>query len=496
MRQSEPVELCNEIWKASEPFLEIESIPDSLNYVMAMLFWRYVSDVWCERRAHWMKRFDGDLVMVERRLGRERILVPRGCRIASFGVQRAAPDIGERINAGLERLMEANPQKLRGVFERIDFNSERHLGRIEDRNARLRRALEGFCHEGLKFGSPEIGESKLIGLVVSRLLERFSSRDSRQKRAFYTPECVSLLMSRLLAPKKGDSIYDPVCGSGSLLKALGTEVGDRDFALFGQELNPMTHSLCRLNLLMQGVDSFRVELGDSLGSPQYLDGPTLMDFDVVVGNPPSSLKSWDRERASRDRFHRFDWGLPPKSKADFAFILHMIHCARKDGGRVGVLVSRGVLFRGGGEGKIRRRLVDENLVEAVVALPEKLFGRSSAAVMILILNRSKRSQNVLFVDASSAFVERRNRNEIDSVQIERIAAAYRNDGDVKGFSTRVSVQAIARHGYSLDLVNYFPPVAVEEPVDLASVSDEIQALEGELAEVRTRMSQCLEKLVI
>ncbi len=495
MRQLGSVEICDELWLASDPFLDLESVSESVNYVMAMLFWRYATDVWRDRTAYWKRRHEGNQAMVQRRLSRERILIPKGCTLDAFSIQRAAPDIGERINAVLDRIMAANRHKLGGVFDRIDFGSERYLGRREDRNVRLRRAIEGFCQGGFDFQISEFGDSRLIGEVVDLLLERFSFWNSRHKRAFHTPASVSRLLGRLLAPSRGESIYDPVCGSGSLLVVLGREVAGRDFALFGQEVNPMTHSLCRLNLLMQGGDAFRIEHGDSLVNPQFVSGTELMTFDVVVGDLPS-LNSWDRERGARDPYQRFRAGLPPRSRPDFAFILHMIHCARKDGGRVGVVVSRGILFRGGVEGELRKHLIEENLVDAVVAVPPKLMDRSSATVVILILRRSRRSDEVTFVDASAEFAVKKNRNEIEAVQIDRIVAAYRHGVISEGVSVRVSVRTIAKNGYSLDLENYISAVEARKAIDLESVRDEIRGLEGELAEVRTRMKHCLEKLGI
>ena len=314
-------EINDVAWRACDTFRGVVDAENYRNYILVMLFWKYVSDVWRDHRDAYLKEYKGDQARVARRLSRERFQLPDGCDFYSVHALRDKTDIGERMNIALAGIEEANKAKLEGVFREVDFNSESKLGQTRDRNTKLKLVLEDFASPKLDLRPSVVGEEDVIGNVYEYLLERFASDAGKKAGEFYTPGQVSKLLAMLLAPKKGNTICDPTCGSGSLLIKVGRQADDRDFALFGQEMNGTTHALCRMNMFLHGMDNFRIEWGDTLRNPRLIEGDRLMKFDIVVANPPFSLDKWGYDEAEADPFHRYHRGRPPKSKGD---LLHQI----------------------------------------------------------------------------------------------------------------------------------------------------------------------------
>ena len=335
------------VWRACDTFRGTIDPAQYKNYILVMLFLKYLTDLHDDKLAEYQKRYDGDAERVARAMGRERFTLPVGCDFHSLVGQRAADNLGEVINIALTGIEDANKAKLEGVFRNIDFNSESNLGQTRERNSRLKHLLDDFSDERLDLRPSRIGERDVIGDAYEFLISRFAADSGKKGGEFYTPSQVAQVLAQLVAPKSGDRICDPCCGSGSLLIRAGKQVGDDNFALFGQELNGGTWALCRMNMFLHHKDSARIEWGDTLANPKLIEGDALMKFDVQVANFPFSLDKWGAESAEADKFHRFHRGVPPKSKADYAFISHMIESAKEDGGKVGVIAPHGVLFRGG-----------------------------------------------------------------------------------------------------------------------------------------------------
>lgn len=487
-------ELNNVAWRACDTFRGVIDPSDYKNYILVMLFLKYISDVLKDRRTHYLAEFGGDKTRVERRLSRERFLLPEGADFDSLCAQRNQPDIGQRIDIALDQIEEANKAKLEGVFREVSFNSENKLGQTKDRNARLKHLLEDFNDPRLDLRPSVVGSEDVIGNVYEYLLEKFASDAGKKAGEFYTPGQVSTLLAKLLSPKKGNTICDPACGSGSLLIKVGREADERDFALFGQESNGTTHALCRMNMFLHGMDNFRIEWGDTLRNPRLVEGDQLMKFDIVVANPPFSLEKWGIEEAGADTFHRYHRGLPPKSKGDYAFITHMIETAREGTGRVGVVVPHGVLFRGAAEGRIRQNLIQENLLEAVIGLPANLFFGTGIPAAILLFNKGKTHGDVLFIDASREYQEDKNQNRLTEQQIAKIVATYRAFQTVEKYAYRATPQEIADNNYNLNIPRYVDTFEEEAEIDLDKVKQEIAGLETELAAVRKKMDGYLKEL--
>jgi type I restriction enzyme M protein len=481
-------------WRACDTFRGTIDPAQYKDYILVMLFLKYLSDVWKDKKEEYEKEYKGDAERVKRRLARERFLMPDGCDYYALYARRNEANIGELINVALEQLEDANKAKLEGVFRNIDFNSEANLGQTKERNKRLKELLEDFATETIDLRPSRVGGQDIIGNTYQYLIGRFASDAGKKGGEFYTPGEVSELLARLLAPKKGSRICDPTCGSGSLLIQVGDQVRDNDFSLYGQEMNGSTWALCRMNMLVHNKDAARIEWGDTIGSPKLIERDALMKFDVVVANPPFSLDKWGAESAEADKFHRFHRGVPPKSKGDYAFISHMIESAKEEGGRVGVIAPHGVLFRGGGEGRIRKALIEENLLDAVIGLPEKLFFGTGIPAVILLFKKGRSTKDVLFIDASGEYVEGTNQNRLGEDHIKKVVATYRAFQTVPKYSYRATREEIAENDFNLNIPRYVDTFEAEKEVDLSAVEADIIRLEGELAVVRKQMKAYLEEL--
>ncbi len=494
MRKINQSEINDVAWRACDTFRGVVDAENYRNYILVMLFWKYVSDVWRDHRDAYAKEYKGNQERIQRRLSRERFQLPDGCDFLSLYALRNETDIGERMNVALSSIEEANKAKLEGVFREVDFNSENKLGRTRDRNTKLKLVLEDFADPRLDLRPSVVGEEDVIGNVYEYLLERFASDAGKKAGEFYTPGQVSKLLAILLNPKKGDTICDPACGSGSLLIKVGRQADKRDFALFGQEMNGTTHALCRMNMFLHGMDNFRIEWGDTLRNPRLFEGDHLLKFDIVVANPPFSLDKWGHDSAEADPFHRYYRGLPPKSKGDYAFITHMIESAREGSGRVGVVVPHGVLFRGAAEGKIRQKFIEENLLEAVIGLPANLFFGTGIPAAILIFNKGKTHGDVLFIDASRDYKDAKNQNVLTDEHLDKIVATYRAFETVEKYAYRATPQELADNDFNLNIPRYVDTFEEEAEIDLKAVKKEITQLEKELTAVRAKMQAYLEEL--
>lgn len=480
------------VWRACDTFRGTMDPSQYKDYILVMLFLKYVSDLWRDKRDEYAKRYSGDAERVKRAMARERFVVPPEAEFGYLYERRDAANVGELIDIGLEAIEEANKLKLENVFRNIDFNSEAALGQTKERNYRLKHLLDDLKELDLR--PSHLAAQDVIGDVYEFLIGKFASDSGKKGGEFYTPAGVSQLLAELLNPKPGSRICDPACGSGSLLIRVAKKVLDQNVALFGQERNGQTWALCRMNLFLHEMDAARIEWGDTLLNPKLVEKDKLMRFDVVVANPPFSLDKWGAEKADADPHKRFARGTPPKSKADFAFILHMIETAVEADGKVGVIVPHGVLFRGGAEGKIRQRLIEENLLDAVVGLPANLFYGTGIPAAILIFNRSKKTTDVLFIDASREYEDAKNQSKLRPQDIEKIVATYNKFESVEKYSYRATFEEIKENDFNLNIPRYVDTFEEEEEIDIQAAQKEIERLEAELAEVRAEMKRYLQEL--
>ncbi len=498
-------EINQTVWKACDTFRGVVDPSQYKDYVLTMLFVKYVSDVWLDKKAIYSAKYKGDAQRVERALRNERFQVPENCTFEFLYDSRNAANLGELINTALEGLEDANRSKLDRVFRNIDFNSESNLGRTGDRNRRLKNLLVDFADLDLQ--PSHLADGDVIGDAYEYLIEKFASDAGKKAGEFYTPSQVSTLLAKLVQPQAGDRISDPSCGSGSLLIKALKEVGSNNFSLYGQEINGSTWALARMNMFLHEIDNATIEWGDTLNNPRLIEGDSLMKFNVVVANPPFSLDKWGADNATADQYARFHRGVPPKSKGDYAFISHMIETTYQDNGRVGVIMPHGALFRGSSEGKIRKQLIDENLLEAVIGLPANLFFGTGIPACILIYNRAKgKNKDVLFIDASSQFEAGKNQNRLRDSDIEKILNTYlefkagepldNEEGVVieDKYAYRATLKEIQENDYNLNIPRYVDTFEEEEPVDIAATQQSIAELKKELASVEQKMESYLKEL--
>lgn len=489
------------LWQACDTFRGAFDSSEYKNYILVFMFIKYLSDIWKDNYEEYKKKYGADEELIQRKMKRERFVLPENCNFDFIHEHRNDPDIGEKIDKILAKIEDENLAKLEGVFRNISFNSEK-LGQTKDRNRRLFNLINDFANPILDFRPSVLGNKEdIIGNAYMYLIERFASGAGKKGGEFYTPHEISVVLAKLMSPKPGSRICDPTCGSGSLLITVSDEVKEADgspshnYALYGQESNGETWALSKMNMFLHSINSAQIEWGDTINNPRLLEGDHLMKFDVVVANPPFSLEKWGHEDAESDRFKRFLRGIPPRTKGDFAFILHMIETAEPNAGKVGVIVPNGVLFRGGTEGGIRRRLIEENLLEAVIGLPTNLFYGVGIPAAILVFNKAKgENTDVLFIDASREYEEGKKQNKLREQDIEHIINAYqRFENEVK-YSHRATIEEILENDYNLNIPKYVDTFEEEEEVNIQAVQTEIENLERGLAEVRNEMKKFLNEL--
>ena len=500
MTQTTQDQVNQTAWAACDTFRGVVDAGQYKDYILVMLFLRYISDLWDDHLETYRKRYGDDEARIRRRLERERFVMPDGASFRELYERRNEPNIGELINMALEDIEDKNRAKLEGVFRNIDFNSEANLGKTRDRNRRLKNMLEDFNKPALDL-RPSRVTGDIIGECYIYLISRFASDAGKKAGEFYTPSAVSRLLAKLAAPKDGATICDPACGSGSLLIRAAEEVGSRNFSLYGQEANGATWALARMNMFLHSKDAARIDWCNTLTGPTLIQDDRLKTFDIVVANPPFSLKKWGAENAAGDPYGRFWRGVPPPSKGNYAFITHMIEIAKPRSGRVAVIVPHGVLFRGHAEGRIRKALLDQNLLDAVIGLPAKLFTTTGIPVAILIFDRSREEGganedrfDVLFIDASKEFTPGKKQNVMEEEHIAKVVETHRKREAIERYSHLATPEEIIDNDYNLNIPRYVDTFEPEEEIDIAKVQREIDKIEDELVEVRAKMRGYLREL--
>ena len=499
LTQKDVNDIC---WNACDTFRGVIDASQYKDYILVMLFIKYISDVHQDHYDKYMEEYGGHKVRVARAMKLERFTLPEESRFDYLYENRKADNIGEVIDIGIAALEEANKDKLGGVFKNITFNTDR-LGATKTRNRILENLLADFNNPRLDLRPSNI-EEDVIGEAYMYLIERFGSDAGKKAGEFYTPAPVRKLLAGLAKPKEKDLICDPTCGSGSLLIDAAALIGDSDnYRLFGQEKNGSTLALAKMNMFLHGIDDAVLEWGDTLNDPRLFEKDGLKKFDVIVANPPFSLDKWGAENAANDRFGRFFRGVPPKSKGDWAFVSHMIETAKAQSGRVVVVVPHGVLFRGASEGRIREAVLRENLLDAVIGLPEKLFSTAAIPVALLVFDRARekggalqKRKNILFVDASKEFESGRNQNYLTQKNIDRILKAVKARKKVAKFTHLARFDEVKENGFNLNIPRYVDNFEEEQEIDLVAVQSEIDRLDDELTQTRARLRHHLKELGI
>ncbi len=493
MQKTTSQDVIKVVWKACDTFRGTMDSSKYKDYILTMLFVKYVSDFYKEKLEELKEKFGDNEDRIQKSLKREKFQLDPSCTFDVIYENRAAENIGEIINKVLMKIEDDNKEKIEGIFRNIDFNSESELGRTKERNAALKHLLEDFADDSLDLRPSKLGGSDVIGDAYEFLIANFASDAGKKGGEFYTPGEVSTLLAKLVGAKDGDRIYDPTCGSGSLLIKAAKEVGTQNFRLYGQERNGQTQALAKMNMFLHEINDAVIEWGDTLRNPLHLENDRLMKFDKIVSNPPFSLDKWGAEDLKDDKYGRFEMGLPPKSKGDYAFISHMI-ASLNENGTAGIILPHGVLFRGASEGKIRKEIIENNWLDAVVGLPENLFFGTGIPACILIFKKNKVDNNVVFIDASKEYDKGKNQNILRDEDIEKILEAYRNRNEMEKYCHIASFDEIKENDFNLNIPRYIDTFEEEERVNLDEVKKEISILENYLINIKNNLQLKLEEL--
>lgn len=479
-------EITSAMWRACEAFHGAIDPSETKDFVLAMLLLKYISDT-AQARDDQSKQTAKPLAL----------MAPTGANF--WDLHRSLQDAGNglRINQALREIEEANPD-LRGVFRSADFDSPT-LGSMEQKDRVLGNLLAAFSADALDFRSDPLEAAEAVAAAFDALIRQVAEAGGKRDGEFFTPLAISQLLARLMQPKAGEAISDPCCGSGSLLIAcsqLARKSSDgQGCTLYGQEKNGNTWALAKMNMILHGEARHQLEWGDTLRNPKLLaaDG-SLKKFDVVVSSPPFSLRDWGHESAERDMHQRFWRGVPPRTAGDYAFISHMVETMSPRAGRMAAVVSLGVLFRGAADRQIRERLLSENLIDAVIALPAKMLPYTGIPVAILVLRKDKADNSVLFIDASRAYQHGKSRNVLRQTDLDLIESTYRGRQTVERFSRLVTPNEITANDCNLNVARYVDATQDEGTLDLTALRVERAEIKAELAHLEAKLATLLEEV--
>lgn len=490
------------------------------DYVLPLMFIKYLSDTYTEKVQELEKEYEG--VRLERQKRYLPFTVAEDCSFSSLYEQRYSENIGQLINMAMRQIENDNNQQLAGVLNTTDYNSENALGTREHKNAILRDLLEDLNPLDLRPSQIEVKDDQVpadvIGDAYEYMIGRFASMAGKKAGSFYTPAAVSEVMAQIVAVQPGDRLYDPTCGSGSLLIKSAKQARSKQVSIYGQEVNGSSVAMAKMNMYIHEISDAKIVWGDTLANPMFKDDDgNLLTFDAIVANMPFSKDKWAagfnpggessgkgkkefKMEASLDKYHRFDWGVPPASKGDWAFLLHMI-ASLAVGGRIAAVAPHGVLFRGASEGRIRQRVVEENLLDAVIGLPENLFYGTPIPACILVFKRGRKNTDLCFIDASKKdengnlrYVKATNQNELGLKNINDIVTAYHNRVDVDKFVHVASLDEIKQNDFNLNIPRYVDTFEEEAPVDIEAVQQNITRLKAEIEEAEKQMDAYLKEL--
>lgn len=494
-------ELNDLLWNAANSSRASVDASIYKDYALALLFFKYLGDKSKVEHAQLKERFGDDEARIDAKMKTSRFYLPPNSSFDEVYKRVEDDNIGEVINTALRAIEEHNSAKLAGVFSGIDFNNENILGKPQQRNKMMRHLLDDFK----KIDLSEVSED-IIGNAYMYLIGKFGSQAGKKAGEFFTVTSVAALVARLARPRPGDRIADAAVGSGGLLLLAGEEVkkqGSDNFALYGQEATGSTYQLARMNMFLHGMDSAHIEWGDTLNNPLLVEGDGLMKFDTQVANPPFSLAKWGAENAESDPYKRFWRGVPPKDKGDYAFISHMVETLKPQTGRMAVVVPHGVLFRGGAEGKIRKQLIEENLIDAVIGLASGLFQTTGIPVAILIIDRAREKggereneKDILFIEASKQFKQGKAQNTLTKENADKIFDTFMARQDVEKFAHVASPDEIKENDYNLNITRYVDTFEEEEEIDISATIKAIEELNPQLEELEAQMKHYLKELGI
>ncbi|KAA3637509.1 MAG: SAM-dependent DNA methyltransferase [Bacteroidetes bacterium] len=465
---------------------------DYKRYILAFFFFKYICDNGSDKK----ESKPGEPCV--------RFYIPKDAHFNNLYKFADDPEFANEITNALNKVESCN-ESLRGIFSNVEFSgeifkSERHT---------LQTLYNSFAELDLK--STDETREKIVSAFLM-LLNFFSLNEGKKGGEMNTPPEIAKLLSELIQPKQHDSIYDGACGASTLILQVADSIvkgSPTDLSIYGQDINEEAIRISKMQILINGLDKNvqNFKQGNIFTSPQFTNENDLKKFDIVVSHPPFSLNRWNPVAPKYDPYNRFHRGIPPMSKGDYAFISHMIESAKEATGKIGIIASHGVLFRGASEYDIRKSLIEENLLEAVIGLPPNIFPGTSISGVILIFNKGKKdNSDVLFIDASNHYLTGRMLNRLKNEDIEAIVNIYKqyeqkgkikseNLGeDWKGFARVVQYKEIVENDFNLNIPRYIDTFEEVEEIDIDLLKKEISDIEKELVSVQAKIKGILKEL--
>ncbi len=464
---------------------------DYKNYIFGLLFLKRLSDVFDEEGER-IEKETKDKELAWKTPDEHEFFVPRKAHWNY--IKTKTQNLGELLNKANEALEEKNVEKLEGVLSVTDFNDK---DRLPDET--LSKLIVHFSKLSLR--NENLSEPDILGRAYEFLIAQFADDAGKKGGEFYTPKEVVKLLVDILDPQEKTRICDPACGSGGMLIQSVYHLREnkqkwKNISLYGQERNIGTWAICKMNMLLHGI-TVRLEKGDTLRKPKLLtESGRLMEFDIVIANPPFSLKNWGYEEAQHDSYRRFRFGIPPKGYGDYAFVQHMIATLNPKG-RAGVVLPHGALFRGGAEGKIRQGILEEDLLEAVIGLPSNLFYGTGIPACLFVLNKNKpkdRKGKVFFLYGANDYLEGKNQNKLREQDIKKIVDAYRGYKTMDKYSRPVSLDEIRSNDHNLNIARYVDVTKEEAEIDVQQVINELKELKKNRSKTEDQMNSFLKEL--
>ncbi|WP_336139038.1 type I restriction-modification system subunit M [Acinetobacter ursingii] len=457
-------ELYSSLWASCDELRGGMDASQYKDYVLTMLFLKYISD-----------RFSNDDFAV--------IEIPEDATFEKISALKGSKEIGDKLNIIIRKIAEAN--NLRGVIDVADFNDEDKLGKGKDMIDRLTKLIGIF--EGLNLADNRADGDDLLGDAYEYLMRHFATESGKSKGQFYTPAEVSRVVAKVVGIKKDTpknaTVYDPTCGSGSLLLKASDEA-ERGLTIYGQEMDNATSALARMNMILHGDvgEGAKITQGNTLSSPEYKDeAGQLMTFDFAVANPPFSSKNWTNGLTpNSDEFDRFVWGVPPEKNGDFAFLLHILK-SLKSTGKAAVILPHGVLFRGNAEARIRENLIKQGYFKGIIGLPANLFYGTGIPASIIVIDKATAKpiqfneddkvidgQSIFIIDASKGFIKDGNKNRLRHQDIHKIVDVFNKELELDGYSRKVDIHTIVANEYNLNIPRYIDSSEAEDLHDLSA----------------------------
>jgi type I restriction enzyme M protein len=476
------------LWGAATLLRGYIDAGDYKQYIFPLLFFKRICDVYDEEYARALEESGGDLAYAAF-AENHRFQVPDGAHWQE--VREVTTNVGWALQQAMRAIERENPAQLDGIFGDAQWTNKDRLS-----DATLRDLIEHFSTLTLSLSNVPEDE---LGVAYEFLIKKFADDSGHTAAEFYTNRTVVHLMSQMLQPQPGESVYDPTCGTGGMLISCVADLRSRGeefrtLKLYGQERNLMTSAIARMNLFLHGIEDFAIIRGDTLGDPQFIEGDRLQQFDVVLANPPYSIKQWDQAAWASDPYGRNFLGTPPQGRADYAFFQHILASLKPETGRCAVLFPHGVLFRED-EAQMRRKLVEEDWIECVLGLGPNLFYNSPMEACIVIARARKRPEQqgkILFINAVNEVTRERAQSFLEEAHIERMAGAYHSLDDITDFAALVGQDEIANNHYTLSIARYVrPPLENNELKEVRPLPRVIEDWRASSADLRENLGRLL-----